>query len=193
VLLLLYLGERDLFKEFKLDEPWDSVANKKLLKKMPRIYAPVVKEKRADATYYQVFVGGGAAFEASRGVRINEFPDGTAYTALLIEGGEAVPWTQPADLSFDAKKPLPKLGGLFKDRIHCVLADGSVITIRRDFGEKAMRSLIGRNDGEAFDLGGMLLPEKGRTGRTCLRSPRGQLTGAVHHHQAGVRWLSQKS
>ena len=39
VLILPYLEQDALFKEFKLDEPWDSEHNKKLLKKMPKVYA----------------------------------------------------------------------------------------------------------------------------------------------------------
>jgi hypothetical protein len=88
-----------------------------------------------------------------------DFSDGTSNTALIFEGGEAVPWTKPADLIYDAKKPLPKLGGLFKDRIHVALADGSVQTVRRDFDEKAMHMLITRNGGEIINLEDLLLPK----------------------------------
>jgi len=41
VLILPYLGPEDaaLFREFKLDEPWDSDHNRRLLPRMPKIYA----------------------------------------------------------------------------------------------------------------------------------------------------------
>jgi hypothetical protein len=68
-----------------------------------------------------------------------------------------VPWTKPVDLNYDPKKPLPKLGGQFKDRIYVAFADASVHVLRPDFGEKAMRSLIGRDDGQVLDLDGLLL------------------------------------
>src|SRR5262245_56693586 len=38
VALLPYLGLEALYKEFKLDEPWDSAHNKRLLEKMPAVY-----------------------------------------------------------------------------------------------------------------------------------------------------------
>jgi RNA polymerase sigma factor (sigma-70 family) len=152
VLLLQYMEEQKLFKEFKLDEPWDSDHNKKLLAKMPKIYGPVGDKAKPYTTYYQVFHGEGAAFEGTRGVRLLDFEDGTSNTALVIEAGEAVPWTKPADLPFDLKKSLPKLGGLFKDRIHVALADGAVLTLRQDFKERAMQNLIGRKDGQVLVL-----------------------------------------
>ena len=37
VLLLPYLEQNDLYKQFKLDEPWDSKNNRPLLEKMPKV------------------------------------------------------------------------------------------------------------------------------------------------------------
>lgn len=57
VLLLPYLGERQLYEQFKLSEPWDSPHNKKLLSKMPAVYAPPgFKTREPFSTFYQVFV-----------------------------------------------------------------------------------------------------------------------------------------
>lgn len=57
VLLLPYLGKTELFKQFKLDEPWDSPANIKLLPQMPDIYRVGIEPKNSITTYYQVFSG----------------------------------------------------------------------------------------------------------------------------------------
>src|SRR5262249_44520591 len=57
VAILPYIEEDKLFKEFKRDEPWDSENNKKLIAKMPKVYAPVrVKAKEGEA-FYQVVSG----------------------------------------------------------------------------------------------------------------------------------------
>ena len=40
VALLPFLEENELYKQFHLDEAWDSDHNKKLLAKMPRVFAP---------------------------------------------------------------------------------------------------------------------------------------------------------
>src|SRR5262249_14951896 len=57
VLLLPYLEQEPLFMQFKTDEPWDGPTNKKLLEKMPPVYAPVgVTTKEAHATFYRGFV-----------------------------------------------------------------------------------------------------------------------------------------
>src|SRR6266511_4847245 len=40
VAILPFIEQDSLFKQFKLDEPWDSEANKKLITVMPKIYPP---------------------------------------------------------------------------------------------------------------------------------------------------------
>lgn len=62
VLLLPYLGQADLYRQFNPRQPWDGPTNRPLLAKMPEVYRPVVGAV-GDRTYYQVFVGPGAAFE----------------------------------------------------------------------------------------------------------------------------------
>lgn len=66
VLLLPYLEGQNapsLYKEFRLNEPWDSPHNKKLLARMPAVFAPVAGKTRVpNSTFYQVFVGPGAIY-----------------------------------------------------------------------------------------------------------------------------------
>jgi HEAT repeat protein len=173
VLILPWVGEDKLYREFKLDEPWDSPHNKTLLAKMPKIFAPV-RGKTAESytTYYQVFV---TAPDPATGVTTPFLPpsmlpvpppggpslggprfpasitDGTSNTFLIVEAGESVPWTKPADLEYDPKKPLPKLGGLFPEGFHAVAFDGQVHFVGRDYPEKDLRRWITCNDGEVVE------------------------------------------
>jgi len=64
VMLLPFLGQSRLHDRFKLDEPWDSPANKLLLAEIPREYAPVGENfPPADyATHCMVFDGKEAVF-----------------------------------------------------------------------------------------------------------------------------------
>jgi hypothetical protein len=158
VALLPYLGEGALFKQFRLDEPWDSPHNKKLLAKMPRVYAPPVPTRAAKPghTCYQVFTGPDTPFDpgavrgrppVNLGARFADITDGLSNTLLVVEAPEAVPWTKPADLAYDTWKPIPKLGGLFQGGFHAAVADGVAIFLRQDFDEQNMRKLINPRDG----------------------------------------------
>ncbi|MBI1917024.1 MAG: protein kinase [Planctomycetes bacterium] len=146
VALLPFLPGNDmLYKQFKLDEPWDSPHNKKLLPLMPKVYAPVGKTTREPGlTYYQVFVGTGSVFDGQRKVSVEQVQraDGIQNTLLIVEAGEPVPWTKSEDLPFEPGKPLPKLGGLFPEGFHAVFCDYSALFIPKETPQDQVRALI---------------------------------------------------
>jgi hypothetical protein len=156
VLLLSDLDE-DLFKEFHLDEPWDSPHNIALLPRMPPEYAPPRSKASKVPPYHtviHVFVGKGAAFEGREGLRLPmDFPDGLSRTILIIEAGAPVPWTKPEDLPYDPYGPLPELPGLYPSGFRYCTADGSCRLIKRETTEATWRALITRNGRDKPDPG----------------------------------------
>jgi hypothetical protein len=150
VMLLPYFELNELYQEFHLNEPWDSEHNKKLLAKMPRVYASPRDEKTLQdhTTYYQGFIGKGAFFDGKQGLRLPaDFPDGTSNTIMFVEASKAVPWTKPQDVPYDPQKPLPKLGVLGASYFLAAICDGSVRTITPSVTQQTLRLAITRNDG----------------------------------------------
>jgi hypothetical protein len=166
--MLAYLEEEVLFQQFKLDEPWDSPHNRPLLARMPKIYSAPAEDgqtRDASGTFYQLFVGSGAAFEDLQGANLQtDFPDGLANTILVIEAAEPVPWTKPVDLPYQSGAPLPSVGGIFttegrfslfgSNRVkgfNAAFADGSLRWLPADIPEEQLRALVTRNGGENVD------------------------------------------
>jgi hypothetical protein len=154
VALLPYLEQQQLYKQFHLDEPWDSPHNIKLLKQMPKVFAPPgVKTREPHSTFYQVFVGPHAAFEKHRALRMpGDFTDGLSYIILIAEAGSAVPWTKPEDLHFAPDEPVPQLGGLFPGLFHVAMADGSVVALSKRIDAETLARAIMRDDGHPINL-----------------------------------------
>jgi hypothetical protein len=158
--ILPYIEEGTLYQQFKRDEPWNSPNDIRLVSttdaegratsKMLKTYAcPADTTAPPGYTYYRVFVGNGAPFnnEFNAGMP-RSFPDGTANTILIVEAGEAAPWTKPDELQYNPNGPLPPLGGHFPDRFGAVFADGHVEIIPQDVKEFTLRALITRDGGE---------------------------------------------
>jgi hypothetical protein len=108
-------GQEFLYRQFHLDEPWDSPHNRTLLADYPvPVYQPVTRCRAPvdpTLTCWQAFVGPGAAFEGNSGLRVPEdFPLGLAQTVLIVETRETVPWTKPVDITFGDDQPIPELG-----------------------------------------------------------------------------------
>ncbi len=147
VLLLPYLEHDELFRQFHLDEPWDSPHNFLLLPKMPQIYSPLPGSPTLEpyTTLFQVFTGNGTAFDGHKGLRLKEDFRRTSYTVLIVEAGKSVPWTKPEDIPYDENQPLPKLGGFFKGWFHVVMADGYAFGVRQGTNQANFRGAILRN------------------------------------------------
>ena len=127
----------------------DSPHNIRLLERMPATYAPPPGKKSRIPAYHtvcHVFVGKGAAFEGKEGLHLlDDFPDGTSNTIMIVEAGVPVPWTKPEDIIYDPDSPLPRLDGLFHNDFRVGFADGSMRFIRKDMSEATLRAAITRN------------------------------------------------
>jgi hypothetical protein len=152
VQLLPFIEQDNLYRQFKLDEAWDSADNKKLIAQIPKVYAPIRVKAKEGETFYQCFTGKDALFGSGKKLTLAGIPDGTSNTIMVIEAGDPVIWTKPADIQYDPKKPLPKLGGMFEGNFNIGLADGSVMWVRSKFDEKILRAAITPAGGEEVEL-----------------------------------------
>ena len=160
VAILPFIEQESLYRQFKLNEPWDSENNKKLLQYMPRTFTAPGQEPSSGKTYYRAFSGPDTAFhyrpatagQPLLGRKLNEFQDGTSNTALVLEALEPVEWTKPDELVYVANGPVPKFGGIFASGTHILFADSSVRWARPNLPEKTVRAIITPGGGEIADL-----------------------------------------
>jgi RNA polymerase sigma factor (sigma-70 family) len=208
VLLLPYLGEQELYHQFKLSEPWDGPHNKKLLSKMPAVYAPPgVKTPQPYSTFYQVFVSpkpedghkaaekGGSEIQAAfvqgeSQIFPAHFPDGVSNTILIVEAGNAVPWTKPEDLPYEVNNipGLPELGGLFPDVFHAAFADGVVLALTKKYNEFNLRRFITSNDGQIHYYAQVMA----RSAAAELRSKNRELQEDLDYARDRLRLLQEE-
>ena len=163
VLILPYLEGDHVYRQFKLDEPWDSPNNKSLLGQMPRAFHDP-NEPDPTRTIYQVIRGKNTIFEndtqngmiampAPQGrfhpkpaISIAQITDGTSNTLLVVEAEQAVPWSAPEDLDYIEGQPLPRLSKARGGGFGAAFADGSTRIIDKNVDDVTLRLLILRND-----------------------------------------------
>ncbi len=111
VAILPYIEQNDLYKQFHLDEPWDSPHNKSLIEKMPGTYMDLgpkaAQLNHEGKTTLQAPVGPQMVFYKNEGTKFSEITDGASRTILVVEvaQAQAVAWTKPEDWEVDLKQP----------------------------------------------------------------------------------------
>lgn len=153
VAVLPYIEEGELYKEFHLDEPWDSDHNKKLIERMPAVFRSPSQKSPEGTTVYLAADGKGSMFEGPDGTRFREVTDGTSNTIMAVEADndKAVIWTKPEDLKYDPKKPNAGLGHLRKNVFQALYGDGSVQSLATAIDADTLRAMFTRAGGEVVD------------------------------------------
>ena len=140
--LLPYIEQKNLYDQYKMDEPWDSPANKKVLAAIPVILRSPSDESAATNSSYFVLTGPKTMFSGKDGMKIPDITGGTSNTIMLVEATRDIPWTKPEDIDYDPAKPLPKLGGHFAGGFCAAFADGSVRWISDQTPADVIRALL---------------------------------------------------
>lgn len=162
VAILPYIEHNGLYLQFKLNEPWDSTHNKKLIPQMPKTYALPGRVTELGVTYYRVLWGDpqkngpdtplfekpvqGRPFQPR--VNLASIPDGSSNTLMVVTAAEGVPWTKPDEMDYLPKQKVPPFGFAYGRICPVLLTDGSVRGMQDTISERTLRALISRAGGE---------------------------------------------
>ncbi|MBX9625368.1 MAG: DUF1559 domain-containing protein, partial [Gemmataceae bacterium] len=158
VAILPYIEQEPVYKLFKLDEPWDSDANKKASQVAIKVFVspnattgPVGPDGYGLTNYLGV-AGPDTIFDPEGGIRIVGITDGTSNTVMAVESAAAVPWAKPGDYLVEAGKALPKLVPPGNAAVlNVAMGDGSVRAVNpAKVPEKIWRMVFSRNGGEVI-------------------------------------------
>jgi prepilin-type processing-associated H-X9-DG protein len=151
VAILPYVEQDALYRQFHLDEPWDSPHNLKLAKILPAVFQSPDSPGEGK-TRVMLFTGKGAAFDGGKKIRMADIHDGTSGTILCVEAGpdKAVPWTKPEDLPFNPEKPLAALGKVSAKGFNVAFFDGHVEQVKVD--NRTLAALITPDGAEVIDF-----------------------------------------
>jgi len=145
VAVLPYMHAGDLYKQLRLDEPWDSEHNKKLVDKIPaQFVSPHQKSPRGTTTYLAPSGDGYFLTPGVKNRKFNDLPDGSSNTLMLVEVADelAAPWTKPGDWQPDKTDLLKGLLGHLPDRFNAGFVDGYARAIRKSIDPKDLKALL---------------------------------------------------
>lgn len=150
-LLLPYLEQDLLYKQIKLDEPWDSDHNRQFAKEQLSVYSC---PKGDGGLSYLAVATSGSLFEGGHASSFSDITDGTSNTIAVIEvNSRPSSWLQPAD--FDQRELERVLAeGLSSQHpggTQVLFADGSVRFIAATINRETFEALLTRTGDEQVD------------------------------------------
>ena len=144
VALLPYLGEQELYDQYKFDEPWNSEANQRVLLQMPDVYRSPGQEEDSHFTSIAAFEGPNTPLGRS----LEDIMDGTSRTILFVEAKTQIPWTKPEDLPYDSDASLDDLLELHDANIlNAAFCDAAIHSMSPHKLGEAIHQFIQVNDG----------------------------------------------
>jgi hypothetical protein len=151
--ILPFLDQEKLYKQFHLDEPWDSEHNKKLIAQMPAVYQSSPKLAQDGKTTYLGVSGPKAMFSENKPVAFGDVTDGTSNTVFVVDAEDesGVIWTKPDDLNHDPAKPFARLSRRYAGGFMALFVDGSVRFLSEKLKPQTLNALFTRNGGEIIE------------------------------------------
>lgn len=125
VAILPYIGEEELYKQFQLDKPWDSPANKALLERMPGFYTvmprpedaknadPAVEVPATTKTRMRIFTSPNTPFGTQPFQPESLTSLQTTAMIVVVAPDHAVEWTRPDMLDYESDKLAELFGEYF--------------------------------------------------------------------------------
>jgi hypothetical protein len=161
VRLLPFLESDGLYKQFRLDEPWDSPHNRQFIKQIPRPYRHPSLGREDGRTRYLLPCGNDTVFpDRALWVPAESLSRFSLPKIMLVEvdDDQAVIWTKPGDLDYDSTNPTKGLAypwSRSKDLIPSMLVgltDGSVGIIPETANPDDLRCLFSATAGAPSHL-----------------------------------------
>ncbi|MDO5553712.1 MAG: hypothetical protein Q4G68_08110 [Planctomycetia bacterium] len=133
-----------LYKEFKLDEPWNGPNNIKLLDKIPGIYTCILDPAMKTKTTFQRFNSANTPFgQHADGLKTQQLANpGKTFMIVSTAPSNAVEWTQPESLILDESNP-DSLVTIFGDYVAAVPFMGNVFLAPLSGKPEGLQTLIG--------------------------------------------------
>ncbi len=144
-LILPYLGHEDLYRQIRLDEPWDSPFNSQFHRTSVNVFACPDNSGRVLDTNYVAVTGPGTAWPGTESIGFDQIDD-ESKTILVVEVADSgIHWMEPSDLDIEqigAKVELgngPYMSSNHYAGINVVYADGSVSSLSKGLPRELLR------------------------------------------------------
>jgi hypothetical protein len=146
VLILPYIEQQELHKQYRFDEPWNGPHNREIAERSPRTLTFHGTKMPTTTTNYLAVVGPETMWPGAVGRKKEDVTSSTSDTIQIAENqGLGVHWMEPRDLhvdsmSYDFNSP-EGLSSWYKAP-SAAMADGSLRTFNEGYDAASLRHML---------------------------------------------------
>ena len=148
VLILPYIEQSELYRQYRFDEPWDGPNNSKLAEVNVDVFRCPCRNCKPGHASYSIVASPNGAMRPDYGCELKDVTDGMDKTGLIVESSRDVPWTKPETLAVDELFEALRPNGSQSEERH-------TNSPRRNFSVAYIDGRVGRIGGggtcEAYD------------------------------------------
>lgn len=154
VKILPFIEQQALYEKFRLDEPWDSPHNIKLLDEMPSVFVDPSLPRMKGKTVFRALVGDDRVFKPEGKSQFRSILDGLSNTIMVVEAdaSQAIEWTKPDAMEIDLDNPIDQMGHIHMGGFHVLMGDGAVVFITHAIELNLFKALMTSDGGEAIEF-----------------------------------------
>jgi len=138
VLVLPYLEAENLYRQIRMDEPWDSEYNRQFHDQMPNVFHCLEAPLKKGDTNYMALTGPETYFPGSECRSLDDSALDRKTTVLLVETATSTCWMAPIDGSVET---MPRVFCYHSGGGHIAMADGKIEYVKVDNVLSAKREM----------------------------------------------------
>lgn len=193
VYLLPFLGEKELYDKFHLDEPWDSDHNLNLIFEAPAVFGYGASPGRS--RFLMPIVGAdqnSSTTIANYSLRLKDDPGLTTFVYFAAPHIAGY-WTQPDERTLDELNAHRSLGWNGQDNLLAATVAGKSVTLPGDLHSTKWRAITSYNGNEIFSLEEALVRPAGALRLKPSVAPATPIAGLVELPKVPAIKLSDNS
>ena len=149
-MILPQLGQSDLARKYRWDEPWDGPNNRQLAKLRPEMFASAdAADESGQQANFLAVVGASTMWPEQYAIQFSDVHDGISNTVCLVNDiSSKTNWLEPVDLAFDDRDSVLERPG--SEGAFAGLGDGSIRFISSKIDGETWRKLLTAGSGAPF-------------------------------------------
>lgn len=152
IAILPYIGEQEIYDQYRFNEEWNSPHNTRVTSRMPDFFRSDMDDTQTTSSSWYMLTGPKGALDTESSWHIQDLSnrDGTSKTIIAVEAKQNIHWAHPVDIALAPEDKIPSFGGYHKGGFNAMFADASIQFVDENTSPEVVWKLFTADGGESI-------------------------------------------